>query len=247
LTRHLLALLAFAATGTILAAEPFPIEGTWHVSRGIVAPWVRETDTQPDTTALLGKTEPFENSAGKLALTAPPIASVALACDTGLFDLHFATRDALLLGLDKMVWILDRSPGALAATGSPENTVHALLQDHYAHELEFSPERAAAQRAWLSESLVRKIDQYFAQPFAEGDAPPINGDPFTDSQEYPPVFSVREAKITGAVAMVPVRLDSGYESREVHYTLRKDGGAWRVEDIDYAHGTPFTQLLLLTP
>lgn len=284
MTRHLLALLAFAATGTILAAEPFPIEGTWHVSRGIVAPWVRETDTQPDTTALLGKTvvfgsdrvdgpgvlactnakyerdarplaglfqgnlpEPFENSAGKLALTAPPIASVALACDTGLFDLHFATRDALLLGLDKVVWILDRSPGALAATGSPENTVHALLQDHYAHELEFSPERAAAQRAWLSESLVRKIDQYFAQPFAEGDAPPINGDPFTDSQEYPPVFSVREAKITGAVAMVPVRLDSGYESREVHYTLRKDGGAWRVEDIDYAHGTPFTQLLLLTP
>ena len=276
------ALLATCASAQ--AAGQLPIEGTWHVSRGIVAPWVAEDAPRPDTAALLGQRitfaadrvdgpgvlacadakyarderpleglfqgnlpEPRENGAGSLALTSPPIASVSLACDTGLYDLHFATKDALLLGLDNVVWVLDRSPGALAAAGTPEHVVHALLQDHYAHELEFSPERAIAQRAWLGDALQAKIAKYFAQDFPEGDAPPINGDPFTDSQDYPPVFSVREAAVTGDTAVVPVRFDSGHESREARYRLRKSGAGWRLEDIEYSHDTPFTKLLELTP
>lgn len=278
------ALIVLLATGAAHAAESYPLEGTWHVSRGIVAPWVAEDAPRPDTAALLGQRitftpdrvegpgvlacanakytrdarplaglfqgnlpQPPENSAGSLALTAAPVDSVALACDTGVFDLHFATRDALLLGLDNVVWLLDRSPGALAAAGTPEHAVHALLQDHYAHELEFTPERAIAQRAWLSDALQKKIATYFAQEVPEGDAPPINGDPFTDSQDYPPVFSVREAVVTGDTAVVPVRFDSGYESRQARYRLRKQAGAWRLDEIEYDHDTPFTKLLELTP
>jgi hypothetical protein len=270
--------------GTVQAAAPFPVEGTWHVSRGIVAPWVAEDAARPDVSALLGQRvtfradrvegpgvlacgharyerderplaglfqgnlpQPHENAAGGLALTTPPIASVSLACDTGLFDLHFATRDALLLGLDNVVWVLDRSPGALAPDGTPEHAVQALLQDHYAHGLDFSPERAIAQRGWLSTGLQRRIATYFSRDFPEGDAPPIDGDPFTDSQDYPPVFSVRESTITGDAAVVPVRFDSGYESRQVRYRLRKENGAWHVDDIDYGHDMPFSELLRLEP
>jgi hypothetical protein len=281
-TARFLALLALAAGGA-QAAEPMPYEGEWHISRGIVAPWVGEEDPQPDATALLGKRvvfakdhvegpgviacgnaryerddrpldglfqgnlpAPVENAAGEVALVKPPIASLSVTCDNGIFDLHFATRDALLLGLDNVVWVLDRSPGAFAAAGTPEHVVQALLQDHYARGLEFTPARVAAQRAWLSDALAAKIDGYFALDVPEGDAPPINGDPFTDSQDYPPLFSVREAKVEGAAAVVPVRFDSGYESREVRYKLVQQGKTWRVDDIDYDHGTPFTELLMLT-
>ena len=281
MTARLLLVLA-AASGGAQAADPIPYEGEWHVSRGIVAPWVQETDPQPETTSLLGKRivfapdhaegpgvlacgnakyerddrplaglfqgnvpEPVENGAGNLSLTKPPIASVSLTCDTGIFDMHFASRDALLLGLDNVVWVLDRSPGALAAPGTPEHAVQALLQDHYAHGLDFSPERAVEQRAWFTAALAKRIATYFAQDFPEGDAPPINGDPFTDSQDYPPIFSVREAKTTGDAAVVPVQFVNGYEPHAATYRLRREKGEWRVDEITYSHDTPFTALLAM--
>ena len=190
---------------------------------------------------------PVENAAGAVGLVKAPVRSVTLTGDPGVFDLHFATDDALLLGLDNAVWVLDRSPGAFAKAGTPEHVVQQLLEDHYAHGLEFTPERMQAQRRWFTAALGKRIDAYFAQDFPEGDVPPIDGDPITDSQEYPPIFSVREATPAGAAMLVPVRYDSGYETRLVHFVLARDGGEWRIDDITYEHDTPFSAMLQLPP
>lgn len=190
---------------------------------------------------------PVENAAGRVALVKSPVPSVSVTCDTGIFDLHFATRDALLLGFDNVVWVLDRSPGALAKPGTPEHAVQMLLEDHYANGLGFHEERAAAQKRFFTAALAKRVDAYFAQDFPDDEVPPINGDVITDSQEYPAVFSVREAKAAGEAMLVPVRYDDGYTTRMVHFRLKREGGEWRVDDIEYEHGTPFTALLALKP
>jgi hypothetical protein len=190
---------------------------------------------------------PVKNSAARIGLVQEPVPSVTMNCDTGLFDLHFATPDALLLGLDNVVWVLDRSPGALAAADTPEHTVQALLEDHFAHGLQFTPERARAQKRWFSAALAQKIDAYFAQDFPADEVPPIDGDPITDSQEYPALFSVREAKTEGEASAVPVRYDDSYLARTVRFELRRENGEWRIDELEYEHGTPFTALLAMKP
>lgn len=190
---------------------------------------------------------PVENGAGAVGLVKAPVPGVSLTCDSGIFEFHFATDDALLLAHDNAVWVLDRSPGAFAKPGTPEYVVQQLLEEHYAHGLEFTTERMQAQKRWFSAALAAKIDGYFAQDFPEGDVPPIDGDPITDSQEYPPIFSVRPATAAGDAMLVPVRYDSGYETRLVHFVLKRDAGEWRVDDITYEHDTPFSAMLAMKP
>ncbi len=207
-----------------------------------------ETSKQPLANLFQGNLpEPVENGAGEVGLTKPPIETISLACDTGLFDLHVATADAVLLGLDNVVWVLDRSPGALAADDSPEHALQRFLEDHYRNGLEFTPERSTAQRGMMSNRLSQAIAKYFAQDFPEGDVPPIDGDPYTDSQEYPPIFSVRDASIDGGKARVPVRFDNGYESREVRYQLIRERERWVIDDVDYDHGTQLREWLKAKP
>lgn len=192
-------------------------------------------------------TAPVENGAASVGLVKAPVRSATMTCDTGIFDMHFATPDALLLGFDNAVWFLDRSPGTVAAEGSPEFVVQTLLEDHYAKGLGFYEERAKAQKPWFSTALSKKVDAYFAQDFPDDEVPPINGDVLTDSQEYPPVFSVRDAKVARDAATVPVRYDDGHQTRTVDFQLVRENGAWRIDDIAYAHGTPFSAMLAMKP
>jgi hypothetical protein len=52
----------------------------------------------------------------------------------------------------------------------------------------------------------------FARPVPSDEAPVINGDPFTNSQEYPPGFTVGAVLRVGSRATVPVRFDSMREA-----------------------------------
>jgi len=205
-----------------------------------------QTVSAPFEGLFQGNLKSPEQDAANLGLTQAPVPTVSVTCDSGLFDLHFANDDAALLALDNVIWVLDRSPGALAADGTPEQAVQALLQDHYAHGLAFSPERLAAQRTRLSATLAQRADAYFAQDLPEDEAPPIDGDPYTDSQDYPPLFSVRAAEVDGDTARVPVRFDFGSEARTLEYRLRREDAAWKLDDIGYSHGS-FRELLALQP
>ena len=125
--------------------------------------------------------------------------------------------------------------------------MQSLLEQHYATGLGFDEARAKAQKPWFTAALAKKIDAYFAQDFPADEVPPIDGDVLTDSQEYPPIFSVREAKTQGGAMLVPVRYDDGYRTRTVHFRLIRENGDWRIDDIEYEHGTPFTALLAHKP
>ena len=203
-----------------------------------------ETDRRPAAGLFQGGLpEPASEAAARLALTAPTTPSVSLTCDTGIFDLHWATPQALMLALDNVIWVLDRSPGAFAAAGTPEAQVQGLLETHFGGDMGFDSTTVAGKQRFLSAALQERIAAYFAAPFPTDEPPPINGDPFTDSQEYPVLFSVGSDSATGEIATVPVRYDDGYRAREVQFVLRRSADGWRVDDLRYEGDHTFrTQL-----
>lgn len=186
---------------------------------------------------------PAADAARALGLGEGPVASVTLDCDSGSFDLHRASDEATLLALDNVIWVLDRSPGALAASGTPEATVQSLLVAHFAADMGFLPELIDNKQRFLTPTLRARITTYFAQPRPEDEVPPINADPFTDSQEYPVLFSVGAGVVDGERAEVAVRFDDGFRARVVEYQLVRDAGVWRVDDIAFGQDLRFSALL----
>ena len=76
------------------------------------------------------------------------------------------------------------------------------------------------------------------------EVPEINGDPFTDSQEYPSGFRVGATEADGDRASVPVILSwPGGTTRTVRVRVARVGDAWIVSDVLYESGPSFRKLL----
>ena len=173
-----------------------------------------------------------------------PVAGISLHCDAGLYEFHQADAQSMLVAVNNVIWTLDRSPAAFAAATSPSGVMQRFLEQHFADDMGFLKPDVMAKRAFFTDSLIRRIDRYFAKPSPKDETPAIDGDPFTDSQEYPTRFSVGAGKVTGDRATVRVRFADGYRVRRVTYLLRSQSGTWRIDDIHYDGGQP-TLLALL--
>ena len=77
--------------------------------------------------------------------------------------------------------------------------------------------------------------------------PPINGDPFTNTQEYPTTFQVGEAVMDGVRANVPVVMTIGPTRRTVRAQVVRQGSGWLVDDLIYEDGSTFRALLKEQP
>lgn len=190
-----------------------------------------------------GLPAPADKAARVIGFDAGPVRGISLNCATGIFEFHAVDSMHLAVAIDNVIWTLDRSPGALASAASPEGVVHALLERHFAAG--FALNRAAVQRLapYLTPTLVTRINTYLARPTSPNEVPPINGDPFTDSQEYPTRFSVQRATITNTSATLLVRFADGWSSKSLRYRLRRVASGWRVDDIAYNGGQSFVNLL----
>lgn len=190
-----------------------------------------------------GLPEPAAKAAAGLGLVASPVAGVSLTCDTGLFEFHSADDDTMLFALDNVVWTMSKAYGAKASSRSPEGVVETLLEAHFNGDMGFAPETVAEKQDYLTSELSRLVEEYFAQPESPDEVPVIDGDPFTDTQEYPTRFAVRRASMAGRYADVPVDFSDGYVTRRVVYRLKRALSHWRVDDIVYAEGGTFKGLL----
>jgi len=186
---------------------------------------------------------PAVRSGRALGIAGPTVAGFRLNCDTGVFEFHHVDADTLLLGLDNRVFTLSRAPGALARADAPEGRVQRLLESHFSGDMAFIPAGVEAKRRWLSARLAGRIAGYFARAVPEAEVPDINGDPFTDSQEYPVRFAVGKAVVAGGVAEVPVHFYAAERDRAVVYRLSREHGEWRLDDLRYASGTTLNDLL----
>ena len=284
-------LIAVMLTAAVLCVAPLPLPahaqparaerptliGTWRITRGMVAPWVKRTEPTPDTKALVGETmrvsatridgsrlvqcsQPhFEVTrfaadalfqgdlpapASKIArdalgFTRLPVPGISLNCDAGLYEFHQADDETMLVALNNVIWTLTRSAGATAAADSPTGVVERFLERHYAGEMGFDKRAVLAKRAFYSDGLIAAITHYFATPSPNDEVPAIDGDPFTDSQEYPTRFSVRASTMSAdGDALVPVVFRDGYSTKQAVYVLHREHEAWRIGDVRYGKGEP---------
>lgn len=183
--------------------------------------------------------EPAEVYAQRLGFVRLPAISLRLNCDTGSFDYHLLTPRHALLGLDNRVWRLRREDRANA----PEDFVLAFLHAHMSADGAFSEKTVARKSKFLTPGLTRAIRIYFAQPKSTDEVPAIDGDPFTNSQEYPQRFVLGRARLVKGKAVVPVRFGEEGRGQLIRFELRRVATRWRLDDLFYEEGGSFRGLL----
>lgn len=196
------------------------------------------TKMPADGLFMSGLLAPQKTAALALGFKSFPVSGTSFTCDNGVFEFHYADANAVLVAVDNVIWTLDRSPGALADSASPAMVVQQLLERHFAGDMGFDAKSVASKQALLSDSLRAHIAQYFKKPVKADEVPNIDGDPFTNSQEYPTRFSVGAPIAEGAAMTVPVRFSDAYSTKDVRYVLHRQGAGWRVHDVRYAKGQP---------
>jgi hypothetical protein len=134
--------------------------------------------------------------------------------------------------------------GPPATASSPATTVRAFYAFHFSHDMAFTPEAVRAKNRWLAPVLLELCATYFERPTSPDEVPPIDGDPFTNSQEYPKRFRVGAARVSGEAARVPVSLYWSHgPPRAVTVHLVRVAGQWRISDVISGKGPSLRQLL----
>lgn len=119
---------------------------------------------------------------------------------------------------------------------------------HLAHSKNFTAINVRKRRPWLTadffslflKELKRQADYSKTHP---DEAPDFEGDPFTDSQEYPYSFRVGTVVTNGARAKATVTLNwsaktsRGIDSRNITVELIKIEAGWLINDIVASDGS----------
>lgn len=182
---------------------------------------------------------PAGRAARALGMDSMPVLTWRMTCRNGSFDYHLLSKQGALLGLDHVVWQVRRTSLEL----SPEAAVLELLRQHMTRDMAFTKGSAARKASMLTESLTKAIAAYFARLVPRDEVPVVNGDPFTNSQEYPSSFTVGAVLRAGSRATVPVRFDEEGRYKIVEFRLQLSGTTWRVDDLHYPDGATFRGLL----
>ena len=139
-----------------------------------------------------------------------------------------------------------------AQTPKPEDaasrSVRAFYTYHLAHNKDFTVRNIQLRKRWLTPELynllLKELKRQAAASKAHPDeAPDYEGDPLTDSQEYPDSFRVVKAEMAGEVAKVTVtlqwsaRTSRGVDKRDITVEATKGATGWLVNDIVNSDGT----------
>ena len=119
------------------------------------------------------------------------------------------------------------------APPGPKDVVQKFFEIHFAHEMGFTRASLEAKESWLSADLARLLHQELNKPASPNEVPNIDGDPFTDSQEYPKGFRVMDVSVKGDKATVRVRFTWPQQSRVLNVLLVRESGQWRIDDFVY--------------
>jgi hypothetical protein len=182
---------------------------------------------------------PAARSARASGVARLPVMTLHVACGGGAFDYHYTAADVLLTALDNVVWRLE----TVTPPDGPHAVVQELLLEHMTGDMGFTPELVRPKRRLLSPELNALVNAYFARTMPENEPPPINGDPFTNSQEYPTGFRFGDVVSEDSSARVTVAFVHVGRTRPVTVLLRRVTGAWLIDDLIYEDGMTFRALL----
>lgn len=229
-------------TGKILRLQARTMNGPAPLDCGGVAQL--ESTRYPAEALFQGNLpDPAMRSAQSLGFSQRAVEGLRVSCDKGTFEFHQVDSDTVLLGLDNRVWTLSRAAGTRAAAASAAGRVEVLLERHFGDDMSFNAVTAQAKVPLQSRVLNRLMAAYLAKSRPRDEVPPIDGDPYTDSQEYPTRFAVGTAQMHRGRALVPVRLADAWRQRVITFELVREDGHWRLDDLDYGPGGRLSALL----
>ena len=134
-----------------------------------------------------------------------------------------------------LLFVLALLPCSVMAESTPQAVVDEFYKFHFAHDMGFTPATVQERKAWLSPELLKACESYFAIPQNPEEPPYINGDPFTNSQEYPESFKVGESKISENKSTVEITfLWKEAEPRKGIVVLEKAKDKWLIDDLQFA-------------
>jgi hypothetical protein len=119
------------------------------------------------------------------------------------------------------------------AAASPKEVVQKFYEAHFARDMGFTKDSLEAKETWLSPELARLLHQELEKPSNPDEVPNIDGDPFTDSQEYPAAFRLMDVAVKGTSATVRVKFTGPSTSRTIKVLLVLQSGHWRIDDFVY--------------
>ena len=187
------------------------------------------------------------HQARALGLPDGPTATLRIDCGDTSWDFHRADADTLLFAFEHRIHTLGRSPGTQSADDSPAGRVQRLLEAHFAGSMAFSSEGWAELEDFLTAELRSEISAWSAAPWPDDEPPPINGDPLTDSQEYPTRFHIVAEWVQENRAPVEVDFADAYGRKRLVYTMWLEDGVWRLRDVHGESGESFVDALMLRP
>ena len=151
---------------------------------------------------------------------------------------------ALILFLSAYTLIPAQTPDRSSAASA----VRSFYTFHLAHKKDFTAANVRLRRQWLTPEfyglflgeLKRQAEYSKAHP---DEAPEFEGDPFTDSQEYPDSFRVGTVITNGNRAKATITFDwsaktsRGADSRNLTVEMIKAGAVWLINDILASDGS----------
>jgi hypothetical protein len=222
--------------------------GTWRITSGAWAPWVKAPSGALSNVSLQGST--LEFAAGRIIGPAP------LGCAQAVYEFVVTPAEGLFQG--GLPEPANSSARAVGVTYLPVMTLsvgcdtgvfdyHFVSADQLLTALDNVVWTMTAEvqrkRRFLSTELAAQIDSYFKQPLPADEPPPINGDPFTNSQEYPERFTIAGGETAADTARVRVIFRVGQRNRPMDVMLRRVADHWLVDDLRYEDGMTFRELL----
>jgi len=144
--------------------------------------------------------------------------------------------------------------GAVEANGSAAmvSVVRSFYTFHLRNNKAFTVKNVQLRKRWFTpefyQVLLGELKREAAESKAHPDeAPYIEGDPFTESQEYPHAFQTGTPAIEGDSGKVPITLTwkwTGFKPRKLEIRLKNTGGRWLIDDIVNGEGTSLKEDLL---
>ena len=150
---------------------------------------------------------------------------------------------ALFLSLQSLA-----GAGVRGQQPSAASAVNSFYRFHLSHNMDFRARNIQLRRRWLTSEfyqlLLDKIKRQAAYSKAHPDeVPDFDGDPFTDSQEYPDSFRVGKPVMEGDRAKVTVtlfwsaRTSRGRDKRDIVVEAVQGPTGWLINDIINSEGS----------
>ena len=130
------------------------------------------------------------------------------------------------------------------------STVKAFYTFHFKNKFDYSAQGLRLRHKWLDEALYRLLLLELKKSEAssrKNEVPELNGDPFTNSQEYPTTFRIGTATETSTSAKVAVffiwkEQDKVIDEKRIEVELAKSRLSWKISNI-IAKVDPYDDLL----